>query len=87
DVVAAMIAQDTPPYMVQVGNEILSGMLWPDGRLKGNDEGQWTKLASLLNAGFNAVHDAQKKASIITMIHLDRGGNNKDAVWWFDHVI
>jgi len=87
DVVSAMIAQGTPPYMVQVGNEILSGMLWPEGHLNGEDPAKWQQLAELLKAGFRAVHDAQGPDPILTMIHLDRGGDNKTAVWWFDHIL
>ncbi|MBC8066021.1 MAG: glycosyl hydrolase 53 family protein [Chlorobia bacterium] len=86
DVVSAMIAQGTPPYMVQVGNEILGGMLWPEGKASSNDPEQWRRLAKLLNSGIKAVKDAQGKHKILTMIHLDRGGDNKTAVWWFDHL-
>lgn len=87
DVVLAMIAQGTPPYMVQVGNEIIGGMLWPDGRVSGNDAEKWKPLITLLDAGFRAVHDAQGRNHIQTMIHLDRGGDNKAAVWWFDNAL
>ncbi len=87
DVVSAMVAQGTPPYMVQVGNEITGGTLWPDGKVTGNDPAVWKPLVTLLSAGFDAVHDAAGSNSIITMIHLDRGGDNKGATWWFDNAI
>ena len=87
EVVAAMIAQDTRPYMVQNGKEILGGMLWPDGHVTSDDEAKWKQLAQLLNAGLRAVHDAQGSERILTMIHLDRGGDNKTAVWWFNHIL
>lgn len=86
DVVAAMVAQGTPPIMVQPGNEIVGGMLWPDGKVDSDSPEQWARLAKLLDAGIRAVHDAQGKNRIQTMIHLDRGGDNKTAVWWFDHL-
>lgn len=86
DVVSAMIAQGTPPYMVQVGNEITSGIIWPFGRLKGDDEEIWGHVAKIIDAGIQAVHDAQGSHRILTMIHLDRGGDNKGARWWFDHL-
>jgi len=86
EVVDAMIAQGTPPIMVQIGNEIPSGMLWPDGKITGDDPKQWHKLAQLLNAGIQGVHEAAGKLPIQTMIHLDRGGDNKGATWWFDHI-
>jgi arabinogalactan endo-1,4-beta-galactosidase len=87
DVVSATIAQGTPPYMVQVGNEITGGMLWPDGKVSGNDPATWKPLITLLSAGFQAVHDAAGTHTVITMIHLDRGGDNKGATWWFDNAI
>jgi arabinogalactan endo-1,4-beta-galactosidase len=87
DVVSSMIAQGTPPYMVQVGNEILSGVMWPQGRLKGEDPEAWAHVALLLEAGIQAVHDAAGTRKIYTMIHLDRGGDNKGARWWFDHIL
>ena len=87
DVVSAMIAQGTPPYMVQVGNEITAGMLWPDGKVSGNTPGVWKPLIELLKGGFKGVHDACKGNPIVTMIHLDRGGDNKGATWWFDNAI
>ena len=86
DVVSAMSAQGTAPVMVQVGNEITSGMLWPAGQLHGEDEASWKKLAALIDAGIRAVHDSPGGRHILTMIHLDRGGDNKGARWWFDHL-
>ncbi len=87
DTVDAMIAQGTPPYMVQVGNEIIGGMLWPEGKLESDSPKKWRQLADLLDAGLNAVRDAQSPCKILTMIHLDRGGDNKAAVWWLDHIL
>jgi arabinogalactan endo-1,4-beta-galactosidase len=87
DVVRSMVKQGTPPYMVQVGNEILGGMLWPEGKVDSDKPEQWDKLAKLLNAGFRGVRDDNRRHKILTMIHLDRGGDNKTAVWWFDHIL
>lgn len=87
DVVAAMVAQGTPPIMVQIGNEITAGMLWPDGKLNSNDPVKWKNLGDLLKAGVQAVREAQGPKKILTMIHLDRGGDFKGATWWFDHIL
>jgi arabinogalactan endo-1,4-beta-galactosidase len=86
DVISALTKQGTPPYMVQVGNEITSGMLWPDGKLNSEDPGQWKNLATLVQAGLQGVRDADGGKKVLTMIHLDRGADNKGAVWWFDHI-
>lgn len=42
------------PEMVQVGNETNSGMLWPVGKVEGNE---WQNFAVLLNSGIKAVRD------------------------------
>ena len=87
DVIGALVAQGTPPYMVQIGNEIVGGMLWPDGRANSNDPEQWKRLGRLVEAGVKGVRDAEGKDRILTMIHLDRGADNKVSVWWFDHFL
>jgi arabinogalactan endo-1,4-beta-galactosidase len=86
DVVSALVQQGTSPYMVQVGNEITGGMIWPDGRVNSDNPRQWANLSALVQAGIDGVHDAQGRKKILTMIHLDRGGDNKGAIWWFDHL-
>ncbi len=39
------------PDMVQIGNEITNGMLWPDAKLPGN----WDNFADFIQAGIAAV--------------------------------
>ena len=87
DVVGALVEQGTPPYMVQIGNEIIGGMLWPEGKLNSNDPKQWQALTKLVNAGVEGVRRAQGKNKILTMVHLDRGGSNKDSRWWLDNAL
>lgn len=54
------------PEMVQVGNEITNGMIWPLGKLPSADNGK--TLASFVESGLKAVHDTD--AGIKTMIHI-----------------
>lgn len=61
-----MNGQGTAPDMVQVGNEINNGMLWPDGA---NSSG-YTGLATLLNEGIRAVRDNEPRAQTKVMIHI-----------------
>ncbi|MEM0963249.1 MAG: glycosyl hydrolase 53 family protein, partial [Bacteroidota bacterium] len=58
-VVEAFDRQGTPPAVVQIGNEITGGMLWPTGRVGGafDTPGQWRQLASLVRAGAEAVRE------------------------------
>ncbi len=86
DVVSSLVKQGTPPYMVQVGNEITAGMLWPDGKVDSDKPEQWIRLAGLINAGIHGVHQGGGMKRILTMIHLDRGGDFAGAIWWFDHI-
>ncbi|ULC60368.1 glycosyl hydrolase 53 family protein [Flaviramulus sp. BrNp1-15] len=80
DVLNALKTQGTLPDMVQVGNEINHGMIWPDGHI-GNLDG----LASLLRAGVKGVNNVD--ASIPIMMHIALGGQNKEAVFWLDNMI
>ncbi len=54
------------PEMVQVGNEITNGMIWPLGKLPFADNGK--TLASFVASGLKAVHDTD--AGIKTMLHI-----------------
>jgi arabinogalactan endo-1,4-beta-galactosidase len=80
DVLSALRAQGTPADLVQVGNEINGGMLWPDGRWD-----NWDGLAALLTAGSRAVHDSTPGAKVV--LHLAEGGNNGGHRWWFDNAV
>ena len=84
EVITALREQGTEPDIVQIGNEIPSGMLWDHGKLDGSDD-QFVRLAGLLKAGIAGVKDAGCDAKI--MLHLDRGGNNDLFRWWFDGII
>jgi arabinogalactan endo-1,4-beta-galactosidase len=80
DVCNSLKAQGTPPDMVQVGNEINSGMLWPEGHNR-----DWDNLAALLKEGHRAVKDCSP--SIQVMLHIAEGGDNELARWWFDNAV
>lgn len=64
--------------MVQVGNELSNGLLWPEGKVPNYDN-----IATFVNAGIRAVRKAD--ATIPVMIHLDNGGNNALYREWFDN--
>ena len=82
DVCSSLVAQGTPPDMVQVGNEINAGMLWPDGHTY--DPPNWDNLAQLLIAGSNAVKACSPETQVI--LHIAEGGDNELARWWFDNI-
>jgi arabinogalactan endo-1,4-beta-galactosidase len=70
------------PDMIQVGNELNSGMLWPDGHTW--DPPSWENLAAFLTAGYQAVKACSPSTRV--MLHLANGGDNGLYRWWFDNV-
>jgi arabinogalactan endo-1,4-beta-galactosidase len=71
------------PDMVQIGNEITNGMMWPDGRLPGN----WNNFAELVNAGIAGVEAGKgPEARPRIMIHIDRGGDKVRTKEFFDKL-
>lgn len=73
------------PDMVQIGNEINGGMLWPEGRSYGGDGQEFDHLAQLIQAGSRAVREVNGHHTRI-MLHLAEGGNNSTFRWWFDEI-
>lgn len=80
DVLLELKAQGTLPDMVQVGNEINHGILWPDGHISNPDQ-----LAGLLIAGSDAVKEVNP--GIPVMMHLALGGQYEEAAFWLDNMI
>ena len=76
------------PDYVQLGNEITSGLLWPDGRVGGTYETptQWSQLGRLLKAAARGVLDASGSQAPKLMVHIDRGGDWPTTQWFFDNL-
>ena len=83
DTIAAFRDAGVLPDMVQVGNEITNGMLWPDGHLPEN----WDNFAQRVYAGVNGV-DAGRGNGVRPkiMIHIDRGGDWKGTKAFLDRM-
>lgn len=83
DTIAAFANAGVMPDMVQIGNEITNGMLWPDGRLPQN----WDNFADFLQAGIAGVEAGKgmlPKCQI--MIHIDKGGDKVATAKFFDKL-
>jgi len=78
------------PDIVQVGNEIDDGMLWPLGQLYGAGSDttlQWTQFTGLLKAGIRGVRAALGPGdSVRIMLHYSQGGSTGGTQWFFDHM-
>jgi arabinogalactan endo-1,4-beta-galactosidase len=85
DVLNQMKAKGIYPDMVQIGNELNSGMLWPYGKSWGGDGKEFTRLATFLKSGVQAVKDTQSSNTPI-MLHLADGGNQSTFQWWLDEI-
>ena len=68
------------PTMVQVGNELSNGLLWPYGMVPDYDN-----IARFINAGIRAARSVDKNLPV--MLHLDNGGNNALYTEWFDEFV
>jgi arabinogalactan endo-1,4-beta-galactosidase len=83
------------PDMVELGNEINNGILWPDGGTGGpaaEGYGGYDGLADLLSAGAKAVRDADPNAKneakrIRIVLHLADGGDNALYKRVFDELV
>jgi arabinogalactan endo-1,4-beta-galactosidase len=89
-VVTTLKAAGALPDIVQVGNEIDAGMLWPLGQLyvPGADTlAAWTNFTALLKAGIRGVRDALGPADTVRiLLHYSQGGDAGGTQWFFDHM-
>lgn len=83
DAVAAFARQGTPVSMVQVGNEITNGMLFPLGEIYRSDGEHFAEFATLLKAGITGAREAGAPS---IMVHIDRGGDNGGARYFYDRI-
>ncbi len=83
EVLAKMKKQGTPPAMVQIGNEISSGFLWPDGQVWKTKN--WGTFCGLIKAGIAGAKEADPSVKI--MLHLACGGQNAQSRLFLDNVL
>jgi len=88
-VIADFARQNTPVDMVQIGNEVTAGMLWPVGQIYRPDGTQhFPEFATLLKAGIAGAREGNPRHHTLkVMVHIDRGGDNGGSVWFFDHIL
>jgi len=83
DTIAAFRAAGVLPEMVQVGNEVINGMLWPDGKLPGH----WDHFAELVKAGVRGVEAGRGDGPRPRiMIHIDRGADRHGTQAFFERL-
>lgn len=86
-VLAQFAREGVTPDIVQIGNEITNGMLWPDGRVEfahGEELAAWSRLVRLLRAGIEAVGSGPGRPQV--MLHVESTGNVPRTLAFFRHV-
>ena len=83
DTIAAFRDAGVLPDMVEVGNEVTHGMLWPDGKLPDN----WANFTDYLRAGIKGVDAGSgKNPRPKILIHIDQGGSIAKTKYFFDNL-
>ena len=81
DVIDKLKAQGTTPDMVQVGNEINHGFLWPYGKI----DQSWTHFCGAPRVASAAVRAVDPNIKV--MIHIALGGQNEESVNFLNKII
>ncbi len=79
-VMQALKAQGTSPDMVQVGNEINHGLVWPEGNVMYVDQ-----TAQLIAVGTAAVKSVDPLVQM--MLHVALGGQHHESVFFIDQML
>ena len=84
DTIAAFREAGAMPDMVQNGNEITPGMLWPDGKLPQN----WDNFTELVKAGIAGVEAGRGDAPRPRiMVQIEKAGSVGATKYFFDNLI
>lgn len=86
DVVATFAAQGTPVDIVQIGNEVTLGMLWPVGQIYQKDSENWEDFARLVKAGASGAAQGAPSRPPAIMVHTDTGGDVGMSTYFFDRM-
>jgi len=89
ETMTALKEGEVMPEIVQIGNEIGNGFLWPDGRIRYDslELSRWKNVADYLAAGAKAIREvegSEKKVKI--MLHVDHGGDIPMTKTFFDKM-
>ncbi|MBP8302917.1 MAG: glycosyl hydrolase 53 family protein [Phycisphaerae bacterium] len=86
--IASLRDANALPDMVQVGNEIGNGFLWPSGRLwpETDRPSNWSNVADYLKAAITGIKEAAGKKTVRIMLHVDHGGDIPLTRGFFDRM-
>ncbi len=89
EVLTTLIGEDLRPDLIQVGNEITYGMLWPYGVIekrswKNNYIDEYEDFITILKSAIKGVREIDPTIPIV--IHLERSWDNAYFRWYFDEL-
>jgi arabinogalactan endo-1,4-beta-galactosidase len=85
--IARFARHGAPVDMVQIGNEVTAGMLWPEGQIYRPDGAHFPEFCTLLRAGIEGARNGSPRHHRLdVMVHIDRGGDNGGTRWFYDHI-
>lgn len=79
DTLMRLKSEGVLPDIVQIGNEIRSGLLFPEGELP-----DYEHMVALVNAGIRGARAVADGDTMKVMIHLDQGGRYFYLMEWFN---
>ena len=86
-VISTFKSQGFLPQMVQLGNEINCGILWPDGNVC-EDDSNWNNFAQLLQSAYEGLQSVLTPSdSVKIIIHSASGGNIEQTRWFYDNLV
>ncbi|MFE9766610.1 arabinogalactan endo-beta-1,4-galactanase [Streptomyces sp. NPDC005808] len=85
DTVRAFAAQGIPLDMIQIGNEVTNGMLWPNGLIRYPEGQYWDGFVELLRAGLQGASEGAS-SELRTLVHADNSREGIDIYSFYDHL-
>lgn len=80
----AMKKAGAEPELIQVGNEISFGMLWPTAKTVPTEDNNWKEFIAMLRQGCKACREICPKAKII--IHTEQAGKWENTKAFYDRL-
>jgi len=82
-IVTTFRSQDVPIDILQIGNEINNGLLWPTGMA--NTTAGWSAASQFLHSARNGARDADFEGKV--MIHLADGWSESEQFFFWDNIL
>lgn len=83
NVSSTLQAAGVQPAIIDIGNEILDGLLWPVGRGSQN----WTHTAQLLTSAANAIRDSDLSPKPKINVHLNGAGDENGQNYFWGNIL